>query len=253
MPAVECPIPGCTYKTDDLDAIIVAALLNPHSATHSPNLGASAKVEKVKRPTVSVAGSSEDWSYLESRWKDYADEQLRKDLTRSAGGSLTGKTEKEIPRAMKKLAVCEENTMVARVTLHNMRQDHEETVRSFGARLRGQAGICKFLEKCPGCNTDVNYTESVLRDVLAKGIANSEIQLDLLGSNNQDMSLEEVFKFVESKEAGKRSASRLLDSHTVESTSSSYRKSKQTTQKHNQEPCSYCCKKGHGRSAPGRI
>ena len=122
-----------------------------------------------------------------------------------------------------------------------------------GAHLRGQAGICKFLGKCPGCNTDVNYTESVLRDVLTKGIADPEIQLDLLGSNNQDMSLEEVFKFVETKEARKRSASRLLDSHTVESTSSSYRKSKQTTQKQNQEPCSYCGKKGHGRSAPGCI
>ena len=93
----------------------------------------------------------------------------------------------------------------------------------------------------------------MLRDVLTEGIADPEIQLDLLGSNNQDMSLEEVFKFVESKEAGKCSSSHLLDSHAVESTSSSYRKSKQTSQKQNQEPCSYCGKKGHGRSAPGRI
>ena len=154
---------------------------------------------------------------------------------------------------MNKLAVREENTMVARVTLHNMRQDREETVRSFGARLGGQAGICKFLTNCPGCNTDVNYTESVLRDLLTKGIADPEIQLNLLGNSNQDMSLEEVFKFVESKEAGKHSASRFLDSHAVESTSSSYRKTKQTTQKQNQEPCSYCGKKGHGRSAPGHI
>ena len=73
MPAVECPIPGGTLKIDDLDAIIVAALLNAHSATHSLNLGASAKVEKVKRPTVSAAGSSEEWSYFESDWKDYVD------------------------------------------------------------------------------------------------------------------------------------------------------------------------------------
>ena len=108
---------------------------------------------------------------------------------------------------MKKLTVREENTMIARVMLHR------------------QAGICKFLTKCPGCNTDVNYTESVLFDVLLKGTADQEIQLDLLGSNNQDMLHEEVFKFVESK-AGKHTASCLLDSHAVESTSSSYRKSK---------------------------
>ena len=137
--------------------------------------------------------------------------------------------------------------------MHNMRQDREETVRSFGAHLHAQAGICKFLTKFPGCNTDVNYTESVLRYVLTEGIADPEIQLDLLGSNNQDISLEEVFKFVESKEARKHSSSHLLDSHAVESTSNSYRKSKQTSQKQNQEPCSYCGKKGHGRSDPGRI
>ena len=67
--------------------------------------------------------------------------------------------------------------MVARVILHDMRQDRVETVRSFGARLRGQAGICKFLIKCPSCDADVNYTEAMMRDVLTRGIADPEIQL----------------------------------------------------------------------------
>ena len=98
------------------------------------------------------------------------DEQLRKDLTRSAGGSLTNKPEADVLVAIKKLAVREENTMVARVTLHNMRQDRDEPVRGFGARLRGQAGVCKFLIKCTGCDVDVNYTEAILRDVLSRGM-----------------------------------------------------------------------------------
>ena len=66
---------------------------------------------------------------------------LRKDLTRAAGGTLTNKTEAEVLAAIKTLAVREENIMVARVHLHNMRQDREEGVRGFGARLRGQAGV----------------------------------------------------------------------------------------------------------------
>ena len=61
--------------------------------------------------------------------------------------------------------------------------------------------------KCPGCDIEVNYTDAILRDVLTKGIADPEIQLDLLGDKNQDMTLEEVFKFVEAKESRKRSAS----------------------------------------------
>ncbi|XP_071177635.1 uncharacterized protein [Mytilus edulis] len=271
MPAVQCPIPGCDYVTDDLDAAIVAVLITVHSTTHAPGPVTAANVEKVKRPVISTAGTSEEWAYFESRWSDYVeatkiagrdkvvqlleccDEQLRKDLTRSAGGSLTNKPVQEVLAAIKKLAVREENTMVARVTLHNMRQDRDEPVRSFCARLRGQAGVCKFFIQCPTCNTDVNYTDTIIRDVLARGISDPEIQLDLLGDKNQDMTLEEVTQFVEAKDSGKRSASRLLDSQTVQAASSSYKKAKQTAVRDKNEVCTYCGKKGHGKSAPARL
>ncbi|CAC5412701.1 unnamed protein product [Mytilus coruscus] len=120
----------------------------------------------------------------------------------NAGNSLTKKPDQEVLAAIKKLAVREENTMVARVTLHNMRQERDEPVRNF----------CKFLIKCHTCNTDVNYTDTIIRNVLARGISDPEIQLDRLGNKNQDRTLEEVTQFVEAKDSGKRSASRLLDS-----------------------------------------
>ena len=47
MPAVQCPIPGCGYVTDDLDAAIVAALVTAHCTTHAPGPVTIAKVEKV--------------------------------------------------------------------------------------------------------------------------------------------------------------------------------------------------------------
>ena len=282
--SVKCPIPGCDYQTEEENAAIVAALLNAHTLTHTPS-HATAKAEKVKRPSIAAAGTSEEWAYFELRWKDYVtatkiegrdkfiqlleccDERLRRDLTRTAGSSLSDKTEEEVMAAIRKLAVREENTMVARVKLHGMHQDRDEPVRSFGARLRGQASICKFVIKCPGCDNAVNYTDAILRDVLTKGIADPEIQLDLLGDKNQDMSLEEVFKFVEAKESGKRSASQLLDTHSIEAASSSYRKTKTVkpsiaqdkfepkTHDHKEKPdaCTYCGKPGHGKSAPARV
>ena len=67
MHAVRCPIPGCDYITDDLDPAIVAALIAAHSATHNLGHATLAKVEKVKRPVISTAGTSEEWSYFESR------------------------------------------------------------------------------------------------------------------------------------------------------------------------------------------
>ena len=58
---------------------------------------------------------------------------------------------------------------------------------------------------------------------------------------------------LKARRAGKCSASHLLDSHAAESTSSSYRKSKQTTPKQIQESCSYCGKKGHGKAAQAEL
>ena len=118
MPAVGCPIAGCDYTTEDLDPAIVAALITAHSAIHAP--GHAAKVEKVKRPTIVAAGSSEEWAYFESRWSEYVDatkvtgrdkvvqlleccdEPLRKDLTRSTGGGLSNKPIEVVMAAIKK-------------------------------------------------------------------------------------------------------------------------------------------------------
>ena len=274
MESIDCPVDGCDYATPrNIDAIVVAALLNAHATIHSRD--SVAKVEKVRRPTISAAGSSEEWAYFKTRWNDYktatkvtgpecviqllecCDESLRKDITRAAGGSLTAQTEDNVLKAIRTLAVREENTMVARVTLHNMRQDRDEPVRNFGARLRGQAGVCKFVMVCPNCTKDVSYTDEILRDIVTCNITDSEVQLDLLGDSNQDMTLEQVLKFVEAKEAGKRSASRLLYSQSADATRSSYRKDKSETLKSyhesNDANCSYCGKKGHGKRAPPRV
>lgn len=143
MPTVRCPIEGCDYETPDVEPVVAAALITAHVTSHRTPGGPTpaARAEKVKRPSVSSAGTTEDWQYFKSRWSDYTkatklegtdkiiqlleccDEQLRKDLTRNAGGTLTEMAESEVLEAMRRLAVREENTMVARVTLHNMRQD----------------------------------------------------------------------------------------------------------------------------------
>lgn len=107
-----CPFPECTYETDEVTDKLAAVLLSVHSsgtytAQGAPNVTLNTKLEKVRRPMISAAGSSEDWSYFLTRWSDYVaatnitgkdkviqlleccDEQLRKDLTRNADGSLT--------------------------------------------------------------------------------------------------------------------------------------------------------------------
>jgi len=274
MPVAACPIPGCTYTTDDVDAVIVAALLNAHTVTHTMT-PAAPRVEKVTRPTISSAGTCEEWAYFTTRWAEYVaatrvtgrdqvaqlleccDNQLRKDLTRNAGGSLSDKPINEVLAAIKQLAIREENVMVARVALHNMSQDRDEPIRGYAARLRGQAGICKFSVQCQRCNHDVVYTEQILRDIVTRNIADNDIQLELLGSENQNMSLEEVIRFIEAKESGKRSATHLLTTQTANAARSSlYKRGKNATTSappHNNDLCTYCGRQGHGKQAPPNI
>lgn len=105
---------------------------------------------------------------------------------------------------------------------------------------------------CPSCNGKVNYTQNVLHDVLIRGLADSKIQLDLLGDKNQDMSLETVLQFVEAKEAGKRLAGHLQQSQRLDAACSQYRCTKQDEIKDQSKPgsCNYCGKHGHGKNAP---
>ncbi|CAE1306768.1 unnamed protein product [Acanthosepion pharaonis] len=135
-----------------------------------------------------------------------------------------------------------------------MRQDRDKPVRHFGARLRGQVlDIFRFVITCPSCKYNVNYTDAIVRDVLSRGIADPDIQLDLLGDKNQDMSLEKIFQFIEAKEAGKRSASRLLNTFSVEAARSSYQRTKHPLDEDKQGPCSYCGKRGHSMKSATRI
>ena len=66
------------------------------------------------------------------------------------------------------------------------------------------------------------YNKNVLRDVLARGLADEEIQLDLLGKKNQNISVKEVLQIVEAKESGTRSAGKLLQSQGAEAIRSQY-------------------------------
>ena len=172
MSVIRCSIKECEYRTPDVDSVVAEALLTTHATVHasSHSVMPTAKAQKVKCPCIWSAGTTKDWQYFRSRWSDYVkatkllgtdkiiqlleccDDQLRKDLTRNAGGTLTGKTEDEVLAAIKTLAVREENVMVARVMLHNMKQDRGEPIRAYGATLWGQASThCYYVVQMQIC------------------------------------------------------------------------------------------------------
>ena len=247
MPDLEGPAPGCTTSWPDTTAPeVLIRLLDIHAKTAHPDTHtpppATAKVEKVKRPSISASGSSEEGIYFTQRWSEYkaathltgldtiyqllecCDEALWKDLTHTFG-SLSSSDETVVLQNIKTLAVRQENIMVARVRLQHMRQDRDEPVRAFAARLKGQAGECNFVKTCTNTAgaADIDYSDDMIRDALLRGIADDEIRLEILGHSNQKLTLEETLQLIEAKESGKRSAGHLLtgaDTTTAAATSS---------------------------------
>ena len=70
------------------------------------------------------------------------------------------------------------------------------------------------------------------------------------------MSLEGVLKFVEAKQAGKRSASRLSGAQGEEASRKLFsvlHDAYKPQTEHPVEPCSYCGRKGHGKRAQRRV
>lgn len=285
MPSFKCSWANCDYTTEDTEANVAIHLLTLHDGTHRPagttvTAADKSTAEKVKRPTINQAGTSEEWSYFESRWEDYknatkikgddiiyqllecCEESLRRDLTRTYG-RLNGQSEQNVLKLIKKLAVRPENILVARVQLQCLKQDRDEPIRAFCARLRGQARVCNFTQqKQCSCslNVDFDYSEIMVRDALIRGISDDDIRLEIVGQPRQDMTLDEVLQLAEARESGRRSAGQLLAGYTPTvstSAASSYRRNKGSQQNLSKTPqnqinssaaCRYCGQSGHSNS-----
>ena len=180
----KCPYPDCKWSSQEEDHTLLVALLQMHErAIHpTPPAGATAQVEKIKRPSVAAGGTTEEWSYFLQRWDTYTaathitgpdavyqlldccEEQLRRDLARLSG-DLSSAAEETVLARIKDPAVRAENVLVAREELHNCRQDRDEPVRAFCARLKGIALTCKYTIKCNCAQpSTVDYSDEIIRD-----------------------------------------------------------------------------------------
>ena len=295
MAPIPCTAPNCTTTFNEtLDPTVLLALIQMHDRTaHQADARPQqpSKPEKVKRPSIASSGTSEEFTYFQQRWQGYkaatklqgrdiifqllecCDEPLRKDLTRTYG-DLTEKDEDSVIDFIKTLAVRPENHLVARVQLLQLRQDRDEPIRSFCARLKGQASVCSFTKKCPCDNPrDVDYSDEMIRDCLIRNIIDEDIKLDVLGQVNQNITLDETLQLIEAKESGKRSANRLHESTGCTATaamSSGYKKqqaqprvftqqydtNRQNSSKpplRSPKPCTHCGRTGHGSFLADRV
>ena len=116
-------------------------------------------------------------------------------LTRCSPSSAPSPT-----AAMKSQAVIVVATGVMRAELVRMQQERDESFRAFAARVRGKAETCAYITKCT-CLREVDFTNSITRDVLIAGIADLDIRREVLGTSGiLERTVNDVISLVESKD-----------------------------------------------------
>ena len=63
---------------------------------------------------------------------------------------------------------------------------------------------CQKTDQDHNSSEAVNYTDDMVRDALITRLGDSDIQQEVLGHSDQDLTLEDTIKFIEAKEAVKR-------------------------------------------------
>ena len=224
MVIVACPVTDCTYATPDVDASVVASLLNLHNNEHTRTgsevrLSKKQKPPKIERPKIGKESSEETWNIFLTRWNMFAgdtemtaeetvhqlfnccEEELGDEILRGHPNAASG-TQQELLDVIKRLAVLPVAISVRRSELLSTLQDHGEAIRSFAAKLKGKAATCAYTVNCTkhGCDQRINFTDVIVKDVIVAGLVDDEIRKDVLGWTELDQSsVDQVVTFIEGK------------------------------------------------------
>ena len=122
-------------------------------------------------------------------------------LQRSHGAQLSTITVADLLGEIKKLAVVRQSNMVNTLALMTAKQERDEPVRQFAARLRGLAAVCDLSVTCTACTppTKVSMVDKLVCMSLIGGLNDEETKQEVV-SKVQEMPLDETIVFVEARE-----------------------------------------------------
>jgi hypothetical protein len=119
------------------------------------------------------------------------------------------KEEVIIPTSIKRLAVKAENIMVSRITLCGLKQEDDEGIRNFTAHIKVQAELCNLVVACT-CGINFQYTDSIVQYIIICSLDDQDQQQEILGHQDQDMSLDNILTLLEWKETGQKTQASIL-------------------------------------------
>ena len=202
-PGMNCSYPECDFVTPQsipsYELVIKALELHISAAHSTRNITTTqnAKVEKPKRPSVTSNMSESDWVFFEHKWSRYKRQSgisgqqildelwacLDQDLERLAfQDGMNHTTPDELLAAIKNLAVTTVHPALHVVSLHETRQNPNESIKSFCARVRGIAQNCKLEKNCSStsCNEQISFVEETCFHVVLTGLADEEVREKVL-------------------------------------------------------------------------
>ena len=71
-----------------------------------------------------------------------------------------------------------------RVKLNTLKQDKGKLIRRFAGRIRSLATVSKYTLRCGSCKSEVSNTDEVIKDQVIAGVADPEMQKDVLSHEN---------------------------------------------------------------------
>ena len=272
MVQLHCPIEGCPYVTINGSEVVACALLAAHTPAHNVAPAPMTSGPKLERPKIDIGVTLEQWNMFERRWDVFvngsginptisspqlfqcASEELGNNLLK-IDANVTSKPTKLLLSEMKSLAVIAVARGVLRAELFQMRQERDESFRSYAARVRGKAETCSYTTKCT-CELTINFTDIIVRDVLIAGIADLDIRREILGIDSVlDKSLTDVITLVESREMARNAlpTSSSLDAMSAFKKSKNSLHPRHPVQEHPQTADSPYCKEEYRLFTEGRL
>ena len=201
-PEIECTFVGCTsgeagakFKKLAAAADMASAIayLNQHRwDVHGQLAGAAVgaskiQLSKIPRPDISGGCSQEDFKFFKKKWDQYVrasnetdptklrdqlitcpNDSLMNALYKALGDRIDDINVTDLMKEIEELAVVRQSNNVNTLAMINAKQERDEPVRQFAARLRGLAAICDLTETCT-CTKKVSAVDKWVRLSLIGG------------------------------------------------------------------------------------
>ena len=249
MPNIQCPVQECDWTSGELETALVIQMLDLHTRSSHANLAVQQQQQptalpnkqrapKINPPKISEGSTEETWNSFKTRWDMFTrstvltaaekvqqlfhccEDSLGDSILKGHNTAVTG-SEEDLLKIIKQLAVVPVPRVARRNEVLNLTQDQGETTRAFSSRIKGKASTCAYTKDCTGCNTAVDYSDDIVKDVLIEGLYDMDIKREVIGWTDVDAkTVEETVSFVEKKEMARNA----MNDHSNVTAVSTYKK-----------------------------